>query len=100
MPHAAEFDDVHMALVSAVRPMRAPCAVDCLRLDDDQRGGRIVGHLEQELRERDMCVADLRGRSLRCHASSRRRNGAERRASLVSDGEIDLHVISAYPACQ
>lgn len=46
MPYAAEFEDVHMAIKSAARSVREPCPVDCLRLDSDQRGGRVGGRLE------------------------------------------------------
>ena len=61
MPYSDDFDDVHMAIEAGVNAVREPSPVQCTRLDDDQRGGRIIGRLEQELRECDMCVADLSG---------------------------------------
>lgn len=91
MPYAAEFDDVHMAIESAVRSVREPCAVDCLRLDDDQRGGRIIGRLEQELRECDMCVADLSGGRCNVMWEVGFAMALRKPVILVSHGEIDLH---------
>ena len=91
MPYAAEFDDVHLAIDSAVRSVREPCAVECLRLDDDQRGGRIVGRLEHELRECDLCVADLSGGRCNVMWEVGYAMALEKPVILVSQGEVDLH---------
>jgi hypothetical protein len=91
MPYASEFDDVHMAIENAVRSVREPCTVDCLRLDDDQRGGRIIGRLEQELRECDMCVADLSGGRCNVMWEVGYAMALAKPVILVSHGAVDLH---------
>jgi hypothetical protein len=91
MPYASEFDDVHMAIENAVCSVREPCAIACLRLDDDQRGGRIIGRLEQELRDCDMCVADLSGGRCNVMWEVGFAMALRKPVILVSHGEIDLH---------
>lgn len=91
MPYASDFDDVHMAIEAAVGSVREPRAVHCLRLDDDQRGGRIVGRLEQELRECDMCVADLSGNRCNVMWEVGYAMALGKPVILVSHGEINLH---------
>jgi hypothetical protein len=80
-----------MAIENAVRAVTEPCAVECLRLDDDQRGGRIIGRLEQELRDCDMCIADLSGGRCNVMWEVGYAMALDKPAILVSHGEIDLH---------
>ena len=61
MPYAETFEDVHHAILSAARAVEPGHQIECLRLDDNQQAGRIVGRLENAIRETDMCVADLSG---------------------------------------
>jgi hypothetical protein len=87
----SEFDDVHMAIEAAVSSVKEPRTVQCLRLDDDQRGGRIVGRLEQELRDCDMCVADLSGNRCNVMWEVGYAMALGKPVILVSHGEIILH---------
>ena len=61
MPYAKTFEDVHDAILSAAKAVEPGHQIECLRLDDNQQAGRIVGRLENAIRETDMCVADLSG---------------------------------------
>ena len=61
MPYEPKFDDVHHHILSAAQAVEPGHQIECLRLDKDQQGGRIVGRLETAIRETDMCVADLSG---------------------------------------
>jgi len=61
MPYADAFDDVFAAMRLAIQDARTTPKVECLRLDQDQVAGRIVGRLERELRACDLCIADLTG---------------------------------------
>lgn len=61
MPYAKTFEDVHDAILSAAKAVEPGHQIECLRLDDNQQAGRIVGRLETAIRETDMCVADLSG---------------------------------------
>lgn len=61
MPYADAFDDVFLAMRQAMQDARTTPKVECLRLDQEQVAGRIVGRLERELRDCDLCVADLTG---------------------------------------
>lgn len=61
MPYAETFEDVHEAILRAAKAVEPDHQIECLRLDDNQQAGRIVGRLENAIRETDMCVADLSG---------------------------------------
>ena len=91
MPYSDDFDDVHMAIEAGVNAVREPSPVQCTRLDDDQRGGRIIVRLEQELRECDMCVADLSGNRCNVMWEVGYAMALGKPVILISQGEINLH---------
>ena len=91
MPFADEFDDVHAAIKAAVAVVREPNAVQCTRLDDDQRGGRIIERLEQELRDCDMCVADVSGNRCNVMWEVGFAMALNKPVILVSHGDVILH---------
>ena len=59
MPYAEAFDDTLACIRRAVEAVRDPEPVTAIRLDDHRVAGRITERLERELRQSDLCIADI-----------------------------------------
>jgi len=61
MPYDEGFDDVYVAIKSAVEQVGEDHSINCYRLDEKNPAGRITERLRSELQHSTICIADITG---------------------------------------
>ena len=76
MPYDEGFDDVYVAIKSAVEQVGEDHSINCYRLDEKNPAGRITERLRSELQHSTICIADIR-KQTECDVGNRLRDGSE-----------------------